>query len=122
MEADVSVFPAYATGLYVQHPFISERHFDVTMASHDSGQCYVYRHNSGALAKWDLSFEGLTGDEANVLIVFHSDMRGAWDYFSFTDPDTAVTHTTCRFAAKPLAITYAGPNDTRIQMTIEEFR
>jgi hypothetical protein len=117
----MAAFPNIRTGIVTQLPFVGEQVFANSTVDMESGLRYSYYYDASPLRRWELNFPVLTTDELSTLRTFWESMGGAYGAFDFTDPDTGVTYTKCRFAAETLQYQRSGPTAS-LKLTIEEFR
>ena len=116
----VTTFPTIAGGVQVQFPFASNPAFLNTKNAMESGLQYAWYWRTAPLASWPLRFPVVTPTECGTLFDFYAKCLGAYQYFSFTDPNTSVTHTKCRFGLQPIQRTYNTVNTSEVTLLIEE--
>ena len=117
----MSTFPQIVTGVTTQLPYVSARRCNVCKVTQDSGQQYAYYWDANTLGRWELNFSVLSSAELSTLRTFW-EARGAWDSFSFTDPDTGTTYTTCRFDGDTFEVGYTDVNTYSLKLVIVAFR
>lgn len=118
MEGRVSSYP---TTPILQLPFVAKAKVITVKVEGVAGQEYVYYHDADVLHRWELSYPVLTAAEVTTLRTFFNTMGGAWDSFTFTDPDTTVAHTKCRFDGD-FELTHNADDTFSLRLTIQEFR
>lgn len=118
----MAAFPEISAGIITQLPFASERQWSVVRVVQPSGPQYGYYYDAAPFAAWELSFSVVTEAELATLQAFFVNHGGGWDEFSFTDPDTGITYSKCCFSDESLRVTYLGPNEYKIAITIEAYR
>jgi hypothetical protein len=117
----MSTFPSIQPSIITQLPFGSTRRFRVASKVMEPGQHYAYYYDANPVASWLLTFETITTAELATLRTFWEG-RGAWDSFSFTDPDTGTTYTNCRFDGSTFEVGYLAPGQYSLKLAIQEFR
>jgi hypothetical protein len=118
VEEELSTFPQIMTGVTTQLPWTTISKFIVSRVEMDAGPRYGYYYSANAQNAWELSFSVLTDGELTTLRNFWNSMRGGWDTFSFTDPDTGTTHANCRFDGDTFDLTRNGPNEYSLRLVI----
>lgn len=73
---------------------------------------------SGAQRSWELRWPSATEDEVADLIAFFVSQNGRLGSFSFTDPDTSITYTGCRFDSDDLDVQYLEPQRCSVAFSI----
>jgi len=114
----MSTFPA----LGLQLPYTAKLAAVTAKVIGAAGQQYVYYHDANPVRAWDLSWAVLTAAEVSTLRTFFNSMGGAWDVFTFTDPDSAVEYPKCRFADEEFALTHNADDTFALKLTVQEFR
>jgi hypothetical protein len=117
VEEGMSTFPATVGH---QLPFTAKLQAITAKMRGAAGQEYVYYHDANPLHSWELQYAVLTAAEVTTLRTFFDTMGGAWDSFTFTDPDTAVDHD-CRFDGD-FDVTYNADDTYSLKLNIQEFR
>lgn len=113
-------FPAFSAGESVHLPYRQE--WDVLNASNKMPHGYQYAYNlrAAAVKRWEINFS-LSDVDLATLKAFWDTVKGAYDEFTFTDPDTAVTTAKCRFEQDALDTKYVGPNENLVMVQIQEY-
>lgn len=111
----MSTFPTITHQL----PYTSKLSAVTCKAAGAGGVPYVYYHDANALRTWELQFGVLTAAEVTTLRTFFNTMGGAWDVFTFTDPDSLTDYTTCRFDGD-FELTYNADDTYSLKLTIQE--
>jgi hypothetical protein len=114
-------FPEIRTGVVTQLPFVGEQNFANSVADMPSGLRYSYYYDASPRRRWELTFPALTTTELATLLAFYESVGGAWDAFTFTDPDVGTAYTKCRFSGDSFSYEQNGPTCSA-KMIIEEFR
>jgi len=117
----MSTFPSIVTGVVTQLPWGVMQTASVSRVSMDHGFVYAYYYVATPLLSWELNFSVLTASELSTLWTFWEAMKGAWDTFSFTDPDTSTAYT-CRFEGDDFAVSYLGAGQYSLKLVITEVR
>ena len=118
VEDGVSTFP---TSPGLQLPFVVKAKASTVKVAGVAGQEYAYYYDSGVLYRWELSYPVLTSAEVDTLRSFFDGVGGGWDSFTFTDPDTSVAHTKCRFDGD-FELTLNSDETFSLRFNIQEFR
>jgi hypothetical protein len=116
----VSTFPTINGGVAVQFPFEADTELLTTKNLMESGLQYAWYWRTAALGRWPLRFPVITNSECGTLFDFYAKCLGAYKKFSFTDPNTGVTHTNCRFGLAPITRIYRTANTSDVSLLIEE--
>ena len=69
---------------------------------------------------WSLEYPALSDADLSTLKAFWQARGGAYEAFDFTDPETSVTYTKCRFAGDDFEVRWIGPNLSRLTLVIQE--
>lgn len=117
----MSTFPSIITGVVTQLPWGVMQSANVARVEMESGLAYAYYHDATPLLSWELNFSVLAASELSTLRTFWESMKGAWDTFSFTDPDTSTVYT-CRFEGNEFAVSYLGVGQYALKLVITEVR
>lgn len=114
-------YPSINGGVIVQFPFASGPAYLTTRNDMYSGLRYAHYWRSSPLFKWTLRYPNITDAECSTLFDFYASMMGQFQQFSFTDPETNVTHSKCRFGMASLQRTYREPGGNSVDgIVIEE--
>ncbi len=113
----MSAFPAVAHQL----PYAARLKAVTCKVEGAAGQEYVYYHDASLVRSWELRWAILTESEVNTLRTFFDGMGGAWDSFTFTDPDSLTDYTNCRFDGD-FDLTYNHDETFSLVLRIQEFR
>ncbi len=117
----MSTFPSIVTGVVTQIPWAVMQTASVSRVAMDPGFVYAYYYDANPVASWELNFSVLTASELSTLRAFWESMKGAWDTFSFTDPDTSTAYT-CRFEGNDFTVSYLGAGQYALKLVIIEVR
>lgn len=118
----MSTFPGILSGAVVsQLPFGLELRASVARVKMESGKVYAYYWEANPPASWELNFSVLTTSELAALRAHWEGRGGAWDSFSFTDPDTGTVYT-CNYEGDDFAVSYLGVGQYALKLTITEVR
>jgi hypothetical protein len=85
------------------------------------GYQYSYNVLSSPVGRWEIEYN-LSDADLVTLRTFWASMKGRYGEFDFTDPDTAVTVTKCRFDQDELSVVHVGPNEHRVSLAIQEYQ
>ncbi len=124
-----SSFPAMACGAVTQLPYSRTDRHSTIKADQASGPRYSYSlyggglsgFPTGALHTWELNFPAISDAD---LATIENHFRAAWGRyraFSFTDPDTAVTYSKCRYDSDVMEIRHIQPNLSSTVLRIAEY-
>lgn len=114
------VYPTLSSGAKVQYPFQSNPSYLTTVNDMPHGKRYAYYWRSTPLYTWQLQYSVITDAEAAILLDFFISAGGMYHAFSFTDPETLVTHAKCRFGMQSLTRGYDSPGVGSMTILIEE--
>jgi len=92
-----SSFPALANGCPMQRPYTHGHVWD-TVAVQTEGGRYVRSNRTSVLRSWTAGGAAITMAEAQSIWDMFRLCRGRFHTFGFTDPDSGVEYSTCRFA------------------------
>lgn len=112
---------AFPTTVGHQLPFAAKLRAITAKVQLPAGQEYVYYHDANPLRSWDLQYAVLTAAEVSTLRTFFDGVGGGWDSFSFTDPDTSLVYSKCRFDGD-FEPTYSADDTYSLKLTVQEFR
>jgi len=112
-------FPTFS-GCAVHIPWTAAREFANIHNNMGHGYRYSYNVVATPVRSWQIQFL-LSDDDWATLLAFWESMAGAYGEFNFTDPDTTVTHTRCRFDGDSLDVVHRGPNDHLVTVKIQEY-
>ena len=123
-------FPALANGAAAQLPFSRADRFAVLKNDNPTGPRYAWIWLNGegdltgfpsaALHGWTLTYPLITDAELTTLETFFRNQWGRWAQFPFTDPDTLVTYSKCRFDTDVMEIRHNAPNQNSCTLSILE--
>lgn len=113
-------FPTLAGGETVHQPFTQTADFQNVTNRQPHGWQYSYNLRSTPLRRWTISYS-LSDADLDTLLAFWNARKGAYEEFSFTDPDTTVTYSKCRFAGDGFRVEDAGPNEHLVTIEIHEY-
>jgi hypothetical protein len=115
-------FPTISGGVKVQLPFRTSVAYRTERNDMDSGKRISYAVWPNPLRSWPLEYGAITDDEVADLVDFYLGQGGPVNAFTFTDPNTSVAHSNCRFADQPLVITRVSTGVNKVSLGIEEFK
>jgi hypothetical protein len=111
----VAVYPTI-----VQRPFTRVLRFFTSKIDLENGLRYAYPLRTVPIASWQISYSALNDTEIATLGSFFL-ANGRYGTFTFTDPEDASVHPSCRFGMDDLVIRHLGPRQNAAEVTIEEF-
>src|SRR3989304_5260454 len=91
------VFPVLRTGAAAQYPLQREVRHSAEVVRFLDGSEQAYQNQAGPRYRWILDLSLLDDGEIAKLKAFFEQQKGRWGAFSFTDPWSGVTYTTCSF-------------------------
>lgn len=112
-----STLPSLSTGAVTQLPWSKSRQYETNFEDMESGPRHAVAMRAGGLTNfptdpqrtWSVKWPAATETEVENLIQFFVGKHGRLGSFSFTDPDTSVTYTGCRFDSDDLEVQYLEP-------------
>lgn len=113
-------FPTFTAGESVHLPFSQGRGFQNVTNRQPHGWQYAYNLLATPLGRWQIQFS-LSDADLVTLQNFWDARKGAYEEFTFTDPDTGITHSRCRFDGEALAVEDVGPNEHLVTVNIVEY-
>ena len=121
-----STFPALPSGAVTQLPWTKRRTYETSLTDLEVGVRHATALRDGGLTNfptapelaWDISLNAIRPADAENHIKFFISKHGRLGSFSFTDPDTAVTYTGCRYDADDLTVQYDGYNRCSLTVTV----
>lgn len=120
-------YPALASGAVTQRPWSKRRSYQTNYSDVDTaGVRHALAMRSGGFTNfptgaariWDLRYAAIRTTDAEAIAAFFVTTAGRYGSFSFTDPDTSVTYTGCRFDSDELELSYNGYNNCSLQVSI----
>ncbi len=117
----MSVFPTFASGESVHVPFTQGTEFWNVVNRMAHGWQYSYNVLPDGLKRWEIELSFSDADWATLLAAWNTS-GGAYEEFTFTDPDTAVTTNKCRFDQETLEPRFVGPNEILVSVAIQEYK
>ncbi len=117
----MAAFPTFAAGETVHVPFKQELEFLNVTNRMPHGWQYSYNLLPDGLKRWEIEFL-LSDEDLETLSNFWEARFGSYEEFSFTDPDTGVTTSKCRFDQDALEVRHLGPNEHQVAVSIREYK
>lgn len=114
-------FPTFSAGESVHLPFTQNDQFWNVANKRPHGWQYTYNLLADGLKSWTIQLS-LSDADLPTLQTFWDDCKGSYAEFDFTDPNTAVTTTKCRFAQEALIVEQVGPNENLVTVQIQEYK
>ena len=123
------VFPSInANGVITQRPYRSGVAYNSAFQDSAYGRPYSFLKRGsglnffpvGPLGRFWVNYLAITDAEIQVLANFFSQANGRLSTFSFTDPETGVVFTKCRFDTDDFSYEAIGPNQNSISLPIVE--
>jgi hypothetical protein len=121
-----STFPALPSGAVTQLPWSKRRTYETSFTDLEVGVRHATAARDGGLTnfptapelRWDITLRAIRPADAENHIKFFISQHGRFGSFSFTDPDTLVTSSGCRYDSDDLTVSYDGYNRCSISLTI----
>jgi hypothetical protein len=113
-------FPTFAAGNSVWRPFTVRRTYKNAAADNAVGHRYAYNERAMPLMEWACEGAVVSDEDLAELNAFWASVHGAFEDFSFVDPDTGVTHAKCRFVGNELVVQHRGPNEHAVSFTVRQ--
>jgi hypothetical protein len=113
-------FPTFADGNSVWRPFTVRRVYKNAAVDNAVGYRYACSELATPLMEW--ACEGAVVSDADLaaMSAFWASVHGAYEDFSFVDPDTAATYPKCRFVGNELVVQHRGPNEHAVSFTVKQ--
>ena len=113
--------PILVGGVSVHRPW--QRHREYANVHNDLPHGYRYSYNERAtpLMRFEIEYGPISDDDCDTLRAFWDARKGQYETFEFTDPETAITYTKCRFAMDSFSVRRLGPNENAVNVVIQEF-
>ncbi len=115
-------FPALASGAASQLPFSQGHRWATEEKTVDSGSKYTYAFWSAQLQQWQLGFTSISDADLAAIMQHFVWAQGRYRAFTFTDPEDSTAYTKAHYASDDLVITYNGPNQTSLTVSLEVTR
>jgi phage-related protein len=116
----MAAFPTFALGETAHLPFSQITEYMNATNRMPHGWQYAYNLRSNPLHRWSIAFS-LTDADLITLQNFWDARKGAYEEFSFTDPESGLTYTKCRFSGDSLSVRSMGPNEHLVTVEIHEY-
>ncbi len=113
-------FPTFTAGESVHLPYEVTHEFWNAGNRMPHGWQYSYNMIATAVKRWRITYS-LSDTDLATLQTFWGTVKGAYDEFTFTDPDTAVTTTKCRFDMQALEVNHVQKNENLVAVDIQEY-
>lgn len=123
-----SSLPALPSGAVTQRPWSKRRKYETSMADMESGSRHSLSLRGGGLTgfstlaarAWDIQMPSIPSATAILIADYFMSVSGRFGLFTFTDPDTAIAYTDCRFGSDDLEVRYNGYNNCGLSFVIEK--
>jgi hypothetical protein len=116
----MAAYPTFAAGEVAHLPFQQGIDFANVTTDMPHGWRYAYNLIATGLKTWAISYSFSDADRA-TFEAFWVAQKGKLSVFDFTDPQTGVTHTKCRFDMDAAEFQTVGPNEHIINVKIKEY-
>ena len=114
-------FPTFSAGESVHLPFGQGVDYWNVTNRMPHGWQYAYNILPSGVKRWEITYV-LSDADLGTLRTFWEARSGSYEEFSFTDPDTGVTHDKCRFDMAELEVKYSQPNENTVTVSIQEYQ
>ena len=115
-------FPTFEAGNTLFCPLTRRRTWKNLSGDNLVGYRFSYNERSSApLMEW--AFDNVIMSDADLVTIktfFFTTCAGAYEDFSFTDPDTGTNYPKCRFIGDELAPRMVGPNENILTVAWRE--
>jgi phage-related protein len=110
------------TGVVAQYPTDRQRSFSTQVVRFLDGSEQRFPGYGAPLRNWTIHYDLLDESELVEVEAFFESEGGRAGTFSFTDPFDGTIYPSCRFASDALDLTFAGPQEGKMQVVIQENR
>ena len=117
----MATYPTLSTGARCSLPYAYRREYLNTVCDVASGKRYAYNHRATPLMKWTLQYPQLSDADVTTLRTFFDSVKGSWDVFDFTDPETNTNYAQCRLGSDRFEVQRVGPNENSVTLVIQEY-
>lgn len=114
-------FPTLASGVSVCMPWTMRREYPNVHSDMPHGWRYSYNERGTPLHSFEIEYTGLSDADLQTLKDFWIARGGAYEEFTFTDPDTTTVHTKCRFVGDELTAVRQNYNENSVRLVIQEY-
>lgn len=115
----MAAYPTFAFGGSAHIPFTEVVEMRNVVNRQPHGWQYAYNLRATPLRRFDITYL-LNASDLATLEAFWAARKGAWETFSFTHPDTAITYANCRFGMETLEVDCFEPGLFRVRVIIQE--
>ena len=121
-----SEFPSLTSGAITQRPWTKRRDYETSFSDTETRIRHATALRGGGLTNfptdplrtWDIQCPVISPSDADKHVKFFISNHGRYGSFSFTDPDTLVAYTGCRYASDELTVRYDGYNRCSLSVSI----
>lgn len=113
-------FPTFAAGNTMFWPCVTRRTYKNLHVENGVGQRFSYNERATPLMSWEWQDTILGDDDLATLRAFWESVGGAYEDFTFTDPDTSIAYAKCRFVGDELSVRHIGPNENAVTVSFKE--
>ena len=111
-------FPKLKTGVSVQYPIAVSAVYRTRITRFVDGSEQRYGELAQPVRRWAIQLDLLDEDEARRLQAFFGLQQGGYGVFSFEDPHTGQTYSSCSFETDGCTIEQQGENRSRTTMIV----
>lgn len=121
-----ATLPKLSTEAVTQTPWSKSRRYDTSYNDMETGARHATAFRAGGLTGfpstaeriWEIRWSCATVAEIDPLIKFFLSKNGRYGSFDFTDPDTEVTYTGCRFESDTLDVKHSSFNNSSVTFKV----
>lgn len=101
-------------------PALCRREFKNLSVENGVGYPFSYNERATPLMYWEIQEVPLSDADLVTLRAFWDSVGGAYDDFTFTDPDTSTAYSKCRFVGNDLTVRHLGYNENVVSFAFKE--
>ena len=116
----MAAYPTLSSGVAVCIPWNMRREYANISVDMEYGWRYAFNERGTPLDTIIIQYFGLSDADRQTLEDFWDARGGAYEDFTFTNPDTNVTYSKARFDGEQLEFNYDGPNENSVRVTIKQ--
>jgi hypothetical protein len=116
----MAAFPTLNNGIVTQIPYTTVTRFTTTRNDLECGKRIAYAEKAASVRRWQITYGAITDTELATLQAFWASVKGGWDTFDYTDPNTG-NLLTARFGQDDFTWQDIGKNQHSLTLTLDEF-
>jgi hypothetical protein len=117
----VPSYPTLTGGVTIHRPWTREKRYDSVHNDLPHGYRYSFNLRATPLMRFVIEYSALSDADLATLRAFFLARSGSYEPFDFTDSETGITHTKCRFDQEELEVRHIGPNENAVTVEIQEY-